>query len=465
MPGAPPSQAPLSENLNRTLGRVRSIAEEQHHGVTTPEHLVLALIDDPDAAPVMQACGVDLDKLRLALAASLSSKASSSKASASKASSSKASAVSGAAPIPDARFQAILQRTVVHEQRTGRNQKINGAHVLAAMLVSTPAEPAAEFLRDRGMTRFDALRYICHGLRKGEVMKGEVMKGEAMPAPEAGGPAAGAAMLHVKLLNDDYTPMEFVVEVLQRVFNHDRETATRTMLWIHGRGAARCGTYPSDIAKAKAAQVLEFARAHGHPLGCVTAAASRDSAALPPPPTAESDPAPPTRFSRALELTLHQALACANERQHAYTTLEHLLLALIDDADASAVLKACEVDLVVLKETLAAYIDNELKTLVTDDDRDTSPTSAFLGVVRRAVLHAQGLDRHTVTGADLLMAMLSEAESPAVRLLGEKASSIIPTKAPALDRGVEDDVVRQSFSHGRAKPVVVEKLKRRPGRR
>ena len=271
-------------------------------------------------------------------------------------------------------------------------------------------------------------------------------------------------MLDVKLLNDDDTPMEFVVEVLARFFNQDRETATRTMLHIHSHGDATCGTYPPDVARTKATQVLEFARAHGHPLACVTAAVSLDRASLSPPPTAEHIPGPP-QFSRALELTLHRALTYANERQQEYTTLEHLLLALVDDVDASAVMKACEVDLVVLKETLARYIDNELKSLVTDDDRDTSPTSAFQRVVQRAALHAQGLGRHMVTGSDVLVAMLAETEGPAVRLLGEKAVSIIPTKAPTLDRGVEEGFVHQSFSHARTKPVVVEKLRRRPGSR
>ena len=59
-------------------------------------------------------------------------------------------------------------------------------------------------------------------------------------------------MLDVKLLNDDDTPMEFVVEVLARFFNQDRETATRTMLHIHSHGDATCGTYPPDVARAKA---------------------------------------------------------------------------------------------------------------------------------------------------------------------------------------------------------------------
>ena len=130
-------------------------------------------------------------------------------------------------------------------------------------------------------------------------------------------------------------------------------------------------------------------------------------------------PPPGLSFSRELELAFQRALAYANQREHEYATLEHLLLALIDEADAAAVMKACGVDRDALKEKLVGYIDDDLKSLVTDDGRASRPTAAFQRVVRRAVLHAQGLDRDT-TGADLLVAIFAETESPAVWLLGEQ---------------------------------------------
>ena len=136
-------------------------------------------------------------------------------------------------------------------------------------------------------------------------------------------------------------------------------------------------------------------------------------------PAATAGPAPGLSFSRELELAFRRALAYANQREHEYATLEHLLLALIDEAVAAAVMKACGVDLDALKEKLVGYIDNDLKSLVTDDGRDSRPTAAFQRVVQRAVLHAQGLGRDT-TGADLLVAMFAETESPAVWLLGEQ---------------------------------------------
>jgi len=141
----------------------------------------------------------------------------------------------------------------------------------------------------------------------------------------------------------------------------------------------------------------------------------RDDAPRPPP----AGRAPSPSFSAALDLTLHRALACANLRDHEFATLEYLLLALIDDADASAVMKACKVDLDALKEDLISYIDSELKALVIDDGRDSRPTPGFQRVVQRAVLRAQGLGRDA-TGGDLLVAIFDERESNAAWFLSEQ---------------------------------------------
>jgi ATP-dependent Clp protease adaptor protein ClpS len=71
------------------------------------------------------------------------------------------------------------------------------------------------------------------------------------------------------MVGTDYTPMEFVVDVLQRIFDKDHETAARLMLYVHNYGIGECGTYPPDVAGAKAAEVLALARGQGHPLWCV----------------------------------------------------------------------------------------------------------------------------------------------------------------------------------------------------
>lgn len=76
-------------------------------------------------------------------------------------------------------------------------------------------------------------------------------------------------MYKVLLLNDDYTPMEFVVETIQRFFNKSREQATQIMLKVHTEGVGVCGTYPQDIAETKMMQVLNYAREAQHPLQCV----------------------------------------------------------------------------------------------------------------------------------------------------------------------------------------------------
>lgn len=71
------------------------------------------------------------------------------------------------------------------------------------------------------------------------------------------------------LLNDDYTPMDFVITVLQRFFSLDTEQATRIMLKVHNEGRAVCGVYSRDVAATKVEQVLAFARQHQHPLACI----------------------------------------------------------------------------------------------------------------------------------------------------------------------------------------------------
>jgi ATP-dependent Clp protease adaptor protein ClpS len=84
--------------------------------------------------------------------------------------------------------------------------------------------------------------------------------------------STGQPMFRVLLLNDDVTPMEFVVQVLEQIFDKDRETATRLMLHIHHQGSGECGIHPFVVADAKAKEVEAFAREHGHPLRCVVEA-------------------------------------------------------------------------------------------------------------------------------------------------------------------------------------------------
>jgi len=125
-------------------------------------------------------------------------------------------------------------------------------------------------------------------------------------------------------------------------------------------------------------------------------------------------------FSRSLEEGLHRALALANERGHEYATLEHLLLALIDDQDAAAVMRACSVDLDRLRNDLSSYIDNELANLIVASGEDSKPTAGFQRVIQRAVIHVQSSGREEVTGANVLVAIFAERESHAAYFLQEQ---------------------------------------------
>jgi ATP-dependent Lon protease len=120
--------------------------------------------------------------------------------------------------------------------------------------------------------------------------------------------------------------------------------------------------------------------------------------------------------------TIRQALNHADRRRHQYATLEHLLLALIDDAEASAVMRACEADLASLRQGLVQYLDNDLKHIVTEVG-SAEPTAAFKRVDQRAALHAQELGYAAVTGANALVALFPETRSPAARLLAEHGVS------------------------------------------
>ncbi len=125
-------------------------------------------------------------------------------------------------------------------------------------------------------------------------------------------------------------------------------------------------------------------------------------------------------LSRNLEQTLHRALSFANQRRHEFATLEHLLLALTEDQDALAVMKACGVDVTKIREELTAYIDNELASLVMERTEDAKPTAGFQRVLQRAAIHVQSSGREEVTGANVLVALFSERESHAVYFLQEQ---------------------------------------------
>ncbi|WP_336288475.1 ATP-dependent Clp protease ATP-binding subunit ClpA [Bartonella sp. CB60] len=123
-------------------------------------------------------------------------------------------------------------------------------------------------------------------------------------------------------------------------------------------------------------------------------------------------------FTPSLEEVLHRALTIATQARHEYATLEHLLLALLDDVDASSVIQACQVDLEQLRERLTNYIQSELDAQIKTDD-DTKPTAFLQRVIQRAVIHAQSAGKDEVSGANVLVAIFSERESYAAYFLQE----------------------------------------------
>ncbi|HEY4200073.1 MAG TPA: ATP-dependent Clp protease ATP-binding subunit ClpA [Devosiaceae bacterium] len=128
-------------------------------------------------------------------------------------------------------------------------------------------------------------------------------------------------------------------------------------------------------------------------------------------------------FSRGLEKALHQAMNLARERAHEFATLEHLLLALLDDRDTVAVLKGCDVDIDALRSDLEDFVNEELDSLVVPNGQDARPTAAFQRVIQRAVIHVQSSGREEVTGANVLVAIFAERESHAAYFLEQQDMS------------------------------------------
>ena len=122
-------------------------------------------------------------------------------------------------------------------------------------------------------------------------------------------------------------------------------------------------------------------------------------------------------FSRSLDEALHRAIAIATEREHELATLEHLLLALTDDRDAAAVMRACNVDLDLLRRNLYEFIENDLTNLTLESEEQAKPTASFQRVIQRAVIHVQSSGREEVTGANVLVALFAERESHAAHFL------------------------------------------------
>jgi ATP-dependent Clp protease adapter protein ClpS len=201
---------PCGAKLDNILERSLALADDRQHPYATLDHLLMALIDDEDATTVLKACAVDLDRMRTRLSAVLDDQMT-------------GPALEDAPDIePTAAVQRVILRVAMDARRFGASEA-TGANLLAALFSE----------RD-------------YQIRQVQL----------------------DARYKVLLLNDDHTPMEFVVEVLERFFGQGPEDAARIMLHVHSDGVGDCGVYPHEIAETKVSQVIDFARRHQHPVQC-----------------------------------------------------------------------------------------------------------------------------------------------------------------------------------------------------
>jgi ATP-dependent Clp protease adapter protein ClpS len=227
----------LSPSLEQSLQRASALAQERSRVYATPEDLLIALIDDPDASPLMQGLELDVDRLRRDIANYMD----------------QATDEPADDPSEVSKFSAdlhrVLQLAATHVQSVGRPM-VTGADIVVELFT----QPVRHFLQQQGATRYDAVVHLSYGATT-----------EQTTSPDT----SGAARLEVFLLNDDYTPMEFVVWILEEVFGIGLEDATKIMLATHHNGRGSCGVFERAEATELVARVDELAREHRHPLRCL----------------------------------------------------------------------------------------------------------------------------------------------------------------------------------------------------
>lgn len=125
-------------------------------------------------------------------------------------------------------------------------------------------------------------------------------------------------------------------------------------------------------------------------------------------------------LSKELEYTLNNAFKEARDKRHEFMTVEHLLLALLDNPSATPILKACGADIEALRQDLIDFIDANIPKLAEDSDMETQPTLGFQRVIQRAVFQVQSSEKGEATGANVLVAIFNEKESQAVYFLGKQ---------------------------------------------
>lgn len=166
----------FSTTLEQAIHNALALANERRHELATLEHLLLSLIDEPDAARVMNACGVELEELRRALSKFIDDELES-----------LVSDVDGSEAAPTTGFQRVIQRAAIHVQSSGRSE-VSGANVLVAIFAERESH-AAYFLQQQNMTRYDAVNFISHGVAKDPNFgENRSVRGSDEPEPETAEP-------------------------------------------------------------------------------------------------------------------------------------------------------------------------------------------------------------------------------------------------------------------------------------
>ncbi|HEU0282447.1 MAG TPA: ATP-dependent Clp protease ATP-binding subunit ClpA [Gallionella sp.] len=125
-------------------------------------------------------------------------------------------------------------------------------------------------------------------------------------------------------------------------------------------------------------------------------------------------------IAQELEVSLHMAFVEARQKRHELITVEHLLLAMLDNASAAQVLRSCSVDIDELRQAVTAFVDKHTPTVPGEEEVDTQPTVGFQRVIQRAILHVQSTQKKEVSGANILAALFGEKDSHAVHFLTER---------------------------------------------
>ena len=229
------------------------LGDERWLNCPTPEHLLLSILGDIVVVATLRGCRASEVTLAEALRVDITAEPGH----AGRPAFALSSFWARPRPRTDPVVERVLTRCLIRARGSGKDL-VKSAQVLLS-LIDEPDCTAAKLLRTHGVTRYDALNYVSHRIVKGV---------DASVPPK---PASPWVLCGVILHNDDYTPMEFVVHVLETVFDKSRDDAVRLMHSVHESGSAECGVFAYEAALAKVKATTDLGRTHEHALRCVLA--------------------------------------------------------------------------------------------------------------------------------------------------------------------------------------------------